>query len=120
LSHVPGIVGEFAHDICLGLLGLTIDSVDVVYEEDDLHTTAALSGREKARALGRPVWRAVWRQLERGLPARQFSILVCVAGDDSKAQDALKPVNGLPEVAHTQLDPACFTHFLTAFQKKLR
>src|SRR5260370_41689866 len=96
LSHVPGIVGEFAHDICLGLLGLAIDCVYVVYEEDDLHTTAALSGRKKARTLVRPVWRAVWRQLERRLPARQFSILVCVAGDDDKAQDVLKPANGVP------------------------
>ncbi len=112
LPHVPGIVSKRAHDVCLSLLGLAIDRVDVVYEEDDLHPAAALSGSGKARPLGSPVWRMVRCQLNRSFPARQFSILVCVAGDDAKAQDVLKPANGLFEVAHTQLNPACFTHCL--------
>ena len=91
LSHVPGIVGEFTHDVRLGQLGLAIEVVYVLYEEGDLNTAAALSRREEARALGRPVWCAICRQLDRGLPTRQFSIFVCIAGDDTKAQDILKP-----------------------------
>src|SRR6266566_1931811 len=112
LSHVPGVVGEWAHDICPSLLGLAIDGIHVVYEEDDLHAAAALSRREKAGALGRPVWCMVWRQLEKGLPARQFSVVVCVASDDTKTQNVLKPCDGLLKVAHANLNPACFTHFL--------
>ena len=67
---MPGIVSKRAHDVCLGLLGLAIDSVYVLNEEDDLNATAALSRWEKAGALGRPVWCVVCRQLDRGLPAR--------------------------------------------------
>jgi hypothetical protein len=91
LSHVPGIVGEFTHDVCLGLLGLAIEVVYVLYEEGDLNAAAALSRREKARALGCPVWCAICRKLDGSLPARQFSIFVCIASDDTKAQDILKP-----------------------------
>src|SRR5947209_3675850 len=93
LAHMPGVVSKRAHDVGLGLLGLLIESIDVVDEESNLHTTAALSRREQAGALGFPIWCAVCCQLNRGLPARQFSIFVCVASHDAKAQDVLKPLN---------------------------
>src|SRR6266849_10542797 len=93
LSHVPGVAGKWAHDICPGLLGLAIDSVYVLYKEDDLNAAAALSRRKKATALRLPVWCVVCRQLNRSLPARQLSIFVCVASYDTKTQDTLKPLN---------------------------
>src|SRR5207248_11612931 len=53
------------------------------------------------------------RQLKRGFPTRQFSILIGVANHDTKGQDTLEPRPGLLEVAHTQLDPACFSHIVS-------
>jgi hypothetical protein len=93
LSHVPGVVGEWAHYICPGLLGLVINSVYVLNKEDDFNAAAALSRREKATALRLPVWCVVCRQLNRGLPAIQFRIFVCVSSYDTKTQDILKPLN---------------------------
>jgi len=55
LSHVPGVVGERAHYICPGLLGLVINSVYILYKQDDLNAAAALSRREKVIALQLPV-----------------------------------------------------------------
>src|SRR5438874_9072883 len=102
LAHMPGVVGEGAHDVYLGLLGLAIDSVDVVDEEDNLHTAAALSRREQAWALGFPVGCVICCQLKRGFPTPQLGILICFASHDTKAQDVLKPGDGLLEVAHTE------------------
>src|SRR5260370_18321184 len=110
LSHVPGVVGEWAHYICPGLLGLVINSVYVLYKEDDLNAAAALSRWEKAASLRLPVWCVLCRQLNRGLPASQFSIFVCVASYDTKSQNVLKPLNRLLKVAHANLDPAWFNH----------
>src|SRR5947207_1701682 len=93
LAHMPGVIGEWAHDVCLGLLGLAIDGIDVVDEEGNLHTAAALPRCEQAGALGFPIWCALCCQLDRGLPARQFSIFVCLAGHNAKAQNVLKPSN---------------------------
>ena len=95
LPHVPGVVGQFTRDVCPGLLSLVIDSIYVLYEEDNLNAAAALSRRQKALALRRPVWCAFCRQLNRGLPARQFNIFICIASDDTKAQHMLKPCDGL-------------------------
>src|SRR5262249_28649336 len=86
------------------------DSIDVFDEEDNFHTAAALSCWEQVWAFDFPVWRIPCCQLESGLPVRQFSIFACVASHHMEAQDALKPGDGLFEVAHTQLDPACFSH----------
>src|SRR5262249_22224342 len=108
LPHVPGENGERADDLCPSLLSLAIDIIDVLDEEDDLHTAAELPWWEQVWSLDFPVWRILCRQLEGGLPARQFSIFVCVASHDAKAQNALKPGDGLLEVAHTQLNPTCF------------
>src|SRR5437763_1921958 len=110
LPHVPGIVGQFAHDVGLSLLGLTIDSFYILYEQDNLNAAATLSRWEKARALGLPVWCVVCGQLDRGLPARHLSIFVSLAGLDTKAQDVLKPGNGLLKVAYTNLSPAYCGH----------
>ena len=95
LPHVPGVVGQFTRDVCSGLSSLVIDSIYVLYEEDNLNAAAALSRRQKALALRRPVWCAFCRQLNRGLPARQFNIFICIASDDTKAQHMLKPCDGL-------------------------
>ena len=43
LPHVPGVVCERSHDVCPGLLSLVIDRIDVVDQENNLHTAAALS-----------------------------------------------------------------------------
>src|SRR6266704_2071646 len=110
LPHVPGVVCERTHDVCPGLLSLAIDSLNVVDEKDDLHTAAALSRRKQVWALGHPVGGVICCQLKSGFPTRQFSILIYLAGHDTKAQDVLKPGDGLLEVAHTELDPACFGH----------
>src|SRR2546425_427341 len=93
LSHMPGILGQWAHNVCLSLLSLAIDSLYVIYDEDDLNPAAALSRREKPRALDFPVWRFVRRQLYRSLPASQFSIFICIASYDTKTKDILKPLN---------------------------
>src|SRR5215472_9328598 len=63
LPHVPGVVSEGAHNVCLSLLGLAIDSVDVLDKEDNLYAAAALSRREQAWALGFPVGCVIRRQL---------------------------------------------------------
>src|SRR5258708_22148577 len=110
LPHVPGVIGKGAHNVCPGLLGLAIDSVDVVDEEDNLHAAAALSRWEQAWALGFPVGSIICCQLKRGFPTRQLGILICFASHDTKDQDVLKPGDGLLEVAHTELDPACSGH----------
>src|SRR5437588_3621368 len=110
LSHVPGIVSQFAHNVGLSLLGLMIESFYVFYQQDDLNTAAALSGWEKARTLGLPVWCIVCSQLDGSLSARHLSIFVAIASLDPKAQDVLKPENGLFEVAHTNLSPAGVDH----------
>jgi hypothetical protein len=115
LPQLPGVIGERTDDICTGLLSLTINSVDVVNEEDNLHTAAALSRREQAWALGFPVWRIVCRRLKSGLPTSQFSLLVCLASHDTKALSLFKPDDGLLNIAHSQLDPACFSHMLNHF-----
>lgn len=96
---------------------------------DRQHLRSRRGGRSQRRyravpageggALGRPVRCAVCRQLDRSLPARQFSIFVCVAGDDTKAQDVLKPFDGLLEVTHANLDPACFGHFSAPIRRGL-
>jgi hypothetical protein len=70
---------------------------------------------DEGGALGGPVRCMVWRQLDSGLPTRQFGILVCLEGDDTKAQNVLKPCDRLLEVAHAQFNPACFAQFLNAF-----
>jgi len=44
---MPGIIGERTYNICPRLLSLAIDSVDVLNEEDNLHTAAALSRWEQ-------------------------------------------------------------------------
>src|SRR5437588_12200122 len=98
LSHVPGIVSQFAHNVGLSLLGLTIESFHVFYQQVDLNTAAALSGWEKARTLGLPVWCIVCRQLDGGLSARQLSIVVAISSLDPQAQDILKPDTGSLEV----------------------
>ena len=101
LPHVPGVVCEGAHNVCPRLLSLVIDYLNIVDEENNLHTAAALSGRQQAWALGFPVGYVICRQLKRGFPARQFSVLIGVASHDTKAQDALKPDDRLLEVTHT-------------------
>src|SRR5579884_179204 len=98
LSHVPGIVSQFAHNISLSLLGLTIDSFHVLYQQDDLNAAATLSRWEKAGTLGLPVWCIVCSQLNGGLSVRHLSIFVAFTSLDPKAQDVLKPENGLFEV----------------------
>ncbi len=115
LTQMPGVIGEWTDDLCPGLLSLTINSVDVVDEEDNLYPAAALSRWEQTRTLSFPIRCIICRQLKSGLPARQFSILVCLASHDTKAQNLFKPGDGLFEIAYTQLDPTCFGHMLNRF-----
>jgi hypothetical protein len=56
------------------------NSVYVLNEQDDLNATAALPWREQAGMFRGPVWGIVYLYLERGFPARQFSILVSLCG----------------------------------------
>ncbi|GHO66822.1 hypothetical protein KSC_057140 [Ktedonobacter sp. SOSP1-52] len=42
LPHMPGILGEWVHDVSLSLLCLMIDGIDVLYQKDDLNATASL------------------------------------------------------------------------------
>src|SRR6266699_4188540 len=110
LPHVPRLVGQGSNDLCMGLFGLAIDSVDVIDEKDDFNAAATLSGREQALAFGFPVWCLVRCQLDVGLSARQFSVIVFFAGYDAKSEHVLEPCDRLLEVAYADFYPACFSH----------